>query len=305
MKLVELARAMLAEPEVLLLDEPVAGVNPTLAKKLKDQIRRLNDQGTTFLLIEHDMEFVMDLADPIVVLDQGHVLTEGTPEGPKRRSRYRRVPRRRHMSDDTTRPVGATDRADPVLSLSNVDSGYGEVQVLDDCSVRLDPGEIVCLVGPNGAGKSTVLKTAFGMLTPWTGTVMYHGRDIGGMAPEEIVREGIGYVPQTDNVFGSLTIDENLRMGGVARDGGLEAVIETLYDRFPIIEEKRTAKARTLSGGQRQVLAFARALVMEPDVLLIDEPSAGLAPNTADDVFEDVQEVNDMDTAILMVEQNA
>jgi len=119
--------------------------------------------------------------------------------------------------DDTTRPVGATDRADPVLSLSNVDSGYGEVQVLDDCSVRLDPGEIVCLVGPNGAGKSTVLKTAFGMLTPWTGTVMYHGRDIGGMAPEEIVREGIGYVPQTDNVFGSLTIDENLRMGGVAR----------------------------------------------------------------------------------------
>jgi len=211
------------------------------------------------------------------------------------------------MSDDTTRLAEApdgTDGVDPVLSLSNVDSGYGEVRVLDDCSVRLDPGEIACLVGPNGAGKSTVLKTAFGMLTPWTGTVEYHGRDIGGMAPEEIVREGIGYVPQTDNVFGSLTIDENLRMGGVARDGGLEEVIETLYDRFPIIDRKRTAKAKTLSGGQRQVLAFARALVMEPDVLLIDEPSAGLAPNTADDVFEDVQEVNDMDTAILMVEQN-
>ncbi|MDB2242059.1 ABC transporter ATP-binding protein [Halorubrum ezzemoulense] len=209
------------------------------------------------------------------------------------------------MTDDTTGaadgPHGGTD---PVLSLSGVDSGYGEVQVLDDCSVRLDPGEIVCLVGPNGAGKSTVLKTAFGMLTPWTGTVKYHGRDIGGMAPEEIVREGIGYVPQTDNVFGSLTIDENLRMGGVARDGSLEEVIETLYDRFPIIDEKRGSKAKTLSGGQRQVLAFARALVMEPDVLLIDEPSAGLAPNTADDVFEDVKEVNDMDTAILMVEQN-
>jgi branched-chain amino acid transport system ATP-binding protein len=176
--------------------------------------------------------------------------------------------------------------------------------VLDDLSVRLDPGEIVCLVGPNGAGKSTVLKTAFGLLDPWTGQVTHHGQDIGGLAPEAIVRAGIGYVPQTENVFGSLTIAENLRMGGVARDAGLEPVIDELYERFPILAEKRTAKARTLSGGQRQVLAFARALVMEPDVLLIDEPSAGLAPNTADEVFRDVVAVNEMDTAILMVEQN-
>jgi len=195
--------------------------------------------------------------------------------------------------------------SDHVLDLRSVDSGYGEVQVLDDCSLHLDSEEIVCLVGPNGAGKSTVLKTVFGLLTPWEGTVAYHGRDIGGMAPEEIVREGIGFVPQTDNVFGSLSIDENLRMGGVARESGLDEVIGRLYDRFEILDEKRAAKASTLSGGQRQVLAFARALVMEPDVLLIDEPSAGLAPNTADDVFGHVQAVNDLDTAILMVEQNA
>ena len=194
---------------------------------------------------------------------------------------------------------------DPVLELSGVDSGYGEMQVLDDCSLHLDPEEIVCLIGPNGAGKSTVLKTVFGLLTPWAGTVTYHGRDIGGMAPEDVVREGIGYVPQTDNVFNSLSIEENLRMGGVARKGGLDRVIGDLYDRFPLLDEKRSAKARTLSGGQRQVLAFARALVMEPDVLLIDEPSAGLAPNTADDVFGHVQAVNELDTAILMVEQNA
>jgi branched-chain amino acid transport system ATP-binding protein len=125
------------------------------------------------------------------------------------------------------------------------------------------------------------------------------------MAPEDIVREGIGYVPQTDNVFGSLSIEENLRMGGVAREDGLDAVIDTLYERFPLLDEKRSAKARTLSGGQRQVLAFARALVMEPDVLLIDEPSAGLAPNTAAEVFGHVEAVNDMHTAVLMVEQNA
>ena len=192
-----------------------------------------------------------------------------------------------------------------VLDLRSVDSGYGEVQVLDDLSMHLDENEIVCLIGPNGAGKSTVLKTVFGLLSPWEGSVEYHGRDIGGMAPEDIVREGIGFVPQTDNVFGSLTVDENLRMGGVARDEGLGDVIGELYDRFDLLDEKRSAKARTLSGGQRQVLAFARALVMEPDVLLIDEPSAGLAPNTADDVFGHVQAVNELDTAILMVEQNA
>ena len=192
-----------------------------------------------------------------------------------------------------------------VIELDSVDSGYGEVQVLDDCSIFLDSGEIVCLIGPNGAGKSTVLKTIFGMLDPWKGTVTYHGESIGGMAPEDIVREGIGYVPQTENVFGSLSIDENLRMGGVAREEGLQDIIDKLYDRFSLLDEKQTAKARTLSGGQRQVLAFARALVMEPDVLLIDEPSAGLAPNTAQEVFGHVKAVNKMDTAILMVEQNA
>ena len=194
---------------------------------------------------------------------------------------------------------------EPILSVDSVDSGYGDVQVLDDLSLSLADGEIACLVGPNGAGKSTVLKTVFGLLTPWEGQVRFDGQDIGGMAPEDIVREGIGYVPQTENVFGSLTIEENLQMGGVARSDDLEPVLEQLYDRFPLLTEKRKAKANTLSGGQRQVLAFARALVMEPEVLLIDEPSAGLAPNTADEVFDDVQAVNDLGTAILMVEQNA
>ncbi|PSQ51475.1 ABC transporter ATP-binding protein [Halobacteriales archaeon SW_8_65_20] len=171
--------------------------------------------------------------------------------------------------------------------------------------MALDTDEIVCLIGPNGAGKSTVLKTVFGLLEPWAGSVRFRGEEIGGLAPETIVREGIGYVPQTENVFGSLTIEENLRMGGVARDDDLEPVIDGLYDRFPVLDEKRRAKAATLSGGQRQLLAFARALMMEPEVLLIDEPSAGLAPNTADDVFADVQAVNEGGTAILMVEQNA
>ena len=208
-------------------------------------------------------------------------------------------------NEATREQRGTDDRGEKVLTVENVDSGYGEVQVLDDLTLDLADGEVACLIGPNGAGKSTVLKTVFGMLTPWTGHVRFHGEDIGGMPPEDIVREGIGYVPQTDNVFGSLTIEENLRMGGVARSDDLGPVLDQLYDRFPLLVEKRDSKASTLSGGQRQVLAFARALVMEPEVLLIDEPSAGLAPNTADEVFDDVLAVNDLGTAILMVEQNA
>ncbi|WP_435332751.1 ABC transporter ATP-binding protein [Haloarchaeobius sp. TZWWS8] len=191
------------------------------------------------------------------------------------------------------------------LDVSSVDSGYGEAQVLYDLSLHVDEDEIVCIIGPNGAGKSTVLKTVFGLLTPWSGTVTVGDRDITGTAPEDLVREGVGYVPQVENVFGSLTIDENLRMGGVAKESGLESTIDGLYDRFPVLDEKRQAKARTLSGGQRQVLALARALVMEPDVLLIDEPSAGLAPNIVQDVFQNVKKVNELGTSILMVEQNA
>ncbi|MES3518404.1 MAG: ABC transporter ATP-binding protein [Natronomonas sp.] len=194
---------------------------------------------------------------------------------------------------------------DPVLELTDIDGGYGDIQVLDGLSMYLDAEEIVCLIGPNGAGKSTVLKTVFGLLSPWTGQIRYRDAEIGGMDPEDIVRLGIGYVPQTQNVFGSLSVEENLRMGGVALDGDVDPVVEELCDRFPLLAEKRDATAATLSGGQRQILALARALVVDPDVLLIDEPSAGLAPSTAADVFEDVVTINETGTAVLMVEQNA
>ena len=218
------------------------------------------------------------------------------------------------MGDKDTRPtdddgpdgVPATGDVDAdSIDVDSVDAGYGDVQVLDDLSMQLASEEIVCLIGPNGAGKSTVLKTVFGLLTPWEGSITFRDESITGVDPPELVRKGMAYVPQVENVFGSMTIDENLRMGGVSRDDGVEETIDRLYDRFDILEEKRGAKARTLSGGQRQVLAFARALMTDPDVLLIDEPSAGLAPNIVEDVFENVRTVNELGTAILMVEQNA
>jgi len=203
------------------------------------------------------------------------------------------------------RTSGVSEMTPPLLQLDAVDSGYGEAQILFGVSISVDPGELVCLIGPNGAGKSTVLKTVFGLLEPWAGTITYDAVSIGGAAPADVVRTGIGYVPQRRNVFGSLTIEENLQMGAVARDDAGTGVIEQLYEQFPILADKRAARASTLSGGQRQILAFARALVPEPRLLLIDEPSAGLAPNTAAAVFEHVAAVNDMGTAVLMVEQNA
>lgn len=193
---------------------------------------------------------------------------------------------------------------DAIVTLDGVDSGYGELQVLDDLTMHLEPGEIVCMIGPNGAGKSTVLKTVFGLLEPWSGTIRLRDEDITGEAPEDIVRKGIAYVPQIDNVFSSLTVAENLEIGGVAREDA-EGVVADLYDRFPLLDDKRTVKARNLSGGQRQVLALARALVMEPDVLLIDEPSAGLAPSIVEDVHAEIETINELGTTILMIEQNA
>ena len=192
-----------------------------------------------------------------------------------------------------------------VLEIDSVDSGYGDLQILHDVSMHLEEEEIACIIGPNGAGKSTAIKTIFGLVQPWNGQVTLRDSEISGLMPEDIIRQGISYVPQRDNVFSSLTVKENLEIGGVTRESGSDEVIAELFDRFPVLEEKQSDKARTLSGGQRQILAFSRALMVEPDVLLIDEPSAGLAPSLARDVFDNVREINDLGTAILMVEQNA
>lgn len=192
----------------------------------------------------------------------------------------------------------------PALRVEDVESGYGEMQVLFGLDLHVDSEEIVCIIGPNGAGKSTIVRTVFGVIEPWSGHIYLGDDEITGYPPEEIVRTGLGYVPQIDNVFGSLTIHENLHMGGVAREDA-EAVIDELYDRFSILAQKRRSKARDLSGGQRQILALARALVMEPEVLLIDEPSAGLAPAFVNDVLDEIARINEFGTAVLMIEQNA
>ena len=211
--------------------------------------------------------------------------------------------------------AGATDGAtagtdhaidgDAILRIRDLDAGYGDLQILSDVVLDVADGEYVTIVGPNGAGKSTVMKTVFGLTTHMDGTVEFEGEQIQGLAPERIIREGIGFVPQTDNVFPGLSVRENLEMGAYILDEVPEDQIETIYDRFPILRERSDQKAGTLSGGQRQMVAMGRALMLDPDLLLLDEPSAGLAPDLVADMFDRIDRINDSGTAVLMVEQNA
>ena len=194
---------------------------------------------------------------------------------------------------------------DSLLTVRGLDAGYGDLQILTGVDLDVRDGEYVTIVGPNGAGKSTVMKSVFGLTNRMGGTIEYDGSDITGTKPEDIIYEGLGYVPQNDNIFTSLSVQENLEMGAYILDEVPDEAIEAVYDRFPILRERKDQKSGTMSGGQRQMLAMGRALMLDPDLLLLDEPSAGLAPDLVDDMFDRIDGINDDGTAILMVEQNA
>jgi ABC-type branched-subunit amino acid transport system ATPase component len=192
-----------------------------------------------------------------------------------------------------------------VLETEDLVAGYvAEVDILNGVSMGVRDGEIVTLVGPNGAGKSTLIKTIFGLLRPRSGRVVFEGEDIAGRKPHAITRSGLSYVPQLDNVFQSLTVEENLEMGSLDR-ARTDERIDRMYELFPRLGERRTQPAGTMSGGERQMVAMARALMPEPRILLLDEPSAGLAPAFVDAIFEKVEEINGEGVTVLMVEQNA
>jgi branched-chain amino acid transport system ATP-binding protein len=194
---------------------------------------------------------------------------------------------------------------DSLLSVRDLDAGYGDLQILTDVDLDVNDGEYVTIVGPNGAGKSTVMKSVFGLTSHMGGTVMFGSEDITAKRPEDIIHLGLGYVPQNDNVFSSLSVRENLEMGAYILDEVPQDALNDVFERFPILEERQTQKAGTLSGGQQQMLAMGRALMLDPDLLLLDEPSAGLAPDLVADMFDRIDAINDAGTAVLMVEQNA
>jgi ABC-type branched-subunit amino acid transport system ATPase component len=192
-----------------------------------------------------------------------------------------------------------------ILKVEDITAGYTEVEILHDVHIQVKSDAIVSVIGPNGAGKSTLLKTIFGVLKPKRGKITLKDEDITGLKPDRIARRGISYVPQVDNVFPSLAIQENLEMGAYIRKDDYSQRLEEVFDLFPILKGRRKQKAGQLSGGQRQMVAMGRALMLDPQVLLLDEPSAGLAPLIVVDIFEKIKEINASGVAMVIVEQNA
>ena len=195
--------------------------------------------------------------------------------------------------------------SDTILSINKLVAGYGETEILHKISIMVHKNEIVSIIGPNGAGKSTILKAILGTLDIKSGEIFLKKTKINGVKPSDVVKKGVGYVPQTDNVFVSLSVHENLEMGAWTIENNLNDKFEELYNLFPDLKDKKKQLAGQLSGGQRQMLAMAKALILDAKVLLLDEPTAGLSPKYRLEIFDTIQRINKSGLPILMVEQNA
>ena len=192
-----------------------------------------------------------------------------------------------------------------LLEVDDLAAGYGDLQILSRVDITVEEGEYVTIVGPNGAGKSTAMKSVLGLTTYMDGSITLNGDPIEGLDTNTIIERGVSYVPQTENLFSSMTVRENLLMGAFSLPEVPEDRLEDVLDRFPILNERQRQRAGTMSGGQQQMLAMGSALMIDPDIILLDEPSAGLAPELVEDMFDRIDEINEAGTAVLMVEQNA
>jgi ABC-type branched-subunit amino acid transport system ATPase component len=322
----EIARALALQPRLLILDEPAAGMNPSEKQGMRDFIERLNKDGLTILLIDHDMRLVMGVCNRVAVLNFGRKIADGTPEevstdagvikaylGTGGEREVTSAPGASGVDEATeVEEAAATSKAaaepeNALLDIRDLTVSYGAVNAVRGASLRVAAGEVVALIGANGAGKSTILNALSGLIRPDSGTAVFDGIDLTTAQPSAIVRHGLVQVPEGRDIFARQTVLENLELATWGRRDRVAAAraIEVVMKRFPILGERQAMRAGTLSGGEQQMLAIARGLLAKPRLLLLDEPSLGLAPQMVDEVFDAIAEIHQDGTTILLVEQNA
>jgi ABC-type branched-subunit amino acid transport system ATPase component len=331
----EIARALGTDPGVLLLDEPAAGTNPNEKRDLATLINRVNsERGISVLLIEHDMKLVMSIAHRIVVLNFGSKIAEGTPQAiqtdPTVIAAYlgsstedaeeqakdqpelhlidtsgSAAPHTEPHARDLSAAPESGSQGTPLLHVDDIEVRYGAIRALKGVSFNVVEGEIVALLGANGAGKTTTQKTVSGMLRPTLGSITYDGKRIDGIPAHELIGLGICHVPEGRHVFPRMSVAENLEMGAYRFRSTSQSDLARVLEMFPRLQERIKQIAGTLSGGEQQMLAIARALMGKPRLILLDEPSMGLAPLIVAQIFEIIEEINRQGVTVLLVEQNA
>ncbi len=305
-RLVEIARALATRPSVLLLDEPAAGLMRADKAILTGVLRKLADAGLAVILVEHDMTLVMGISDHIVVLDAGRPIAAGTPEAVRSEPKVREAYLGSGEMQARPRAVPLPAERPRVLAAAALKAGYSAVPVLDGIAFEVGQGELVAMLGANGAGKSTTMRALSGLLRPVSGSISLAGTPIEKSPAHRIVRAGLILVPEGRQVFPELSVRDNLLLGAHARkDVDVEAEIDGLLARFPRLKERLHGRAGLLSGGEQQMLAIARGLMGKPQVLLLDEPSLGLAPAIIDELFATLAELRDGGITILLVDQMA
>jgi ABC-type branched-subunit amino acid transport system ATPase component len=315
-RLVELARALATSPSVLLLDEPSSGLNADESHALGQVLQTVASEGSTVLLVEHDMSLVMGICDRVTVLDHGQIISQGDPVSVRADSKVQEAYLGSESGTDVTAnqthpavPSAATRDAEKprevALSVDGVRAGYGRIEVLHDITLEVPKGSALALLGPNGAGKSTLLKVISGQLAPTAGRVGIGSRRVGRNSSESLARSGVCMIPEGRSIFPNLSVTENLLMYTFRRRGlSRNDVEERAIERFPVLGQRRKQLAGTLSGGEQRMLSMARALTTEPEILLLDELSMGLAPLIVDELYEIVgQLVASEQLTIIMVEQ--
>jgi ABC-type branched-subunit amino acid transport system ATPase component len=305
-RLVEIARALAVRPAVLALDEPAAGLDAKDTATIDGLLRKLAAIGIAVILVEHDMELVMGVSSHVIVLDAGAKIAEGPPlsvvADPAVRAAYLGAGEQKERKRRLTLAPEAT----PLLTVSGLSAGYGATTVLRHAALDVAAGELVAVLGANGAGKTTLMRALCGLIRPVSGEVSFLDKRIDQIPGERIAVEGLILVPEGRQVFPELSVVDNLRLGAYARTSAHEAkMIEALLDRFTALKTRRNHRAGLLSGGEQQMLAIARGLMAQPKVLMLDEPSLGLAPKLLEILYDLLAELREEGTTILLVDQMA